>query len=152
MDVFEYLFWDKGDWLHNCCSGSENNITPPARRLQVTRTDDAAMEEMKTMVNQMSSNEWRQRHDAITSLQEMCIDNPNLIATHIVKVILTVIVWWECWHHRGSNTTLLISVFKVSENGREVFILFFREEMEERMLKVFSWNSKLKSSGKMLND
>ncbi|PVD25713.1 hypothetical protein C0Q70_13373 [Pomacea canaliculata] len=66
--------------------GSENNITPPARRLQVTRTDDAAMEEMKTMVNQMSSNEWRQRHDAITSLQEMCIDNPNLIATHIVKI------------------------------------------------------------------
>lgn len=59
----------------------------------MTRTDDAAMEEMKTMVNQMSSNEWRQRHDAITSLQEMCIDNPNLIATHIVKVILTVIVW-----------------------------------------------------------
>lgn len=68
----------------NSTMDSSASNTPPVRRR--TRTDDATMEEIKNMVNQMSANDWRQRYDAINAFQDMCIDRPDIIAVQIVKI------------------------------------------------------------------
>ncbi|KAK7488657.1 hypothetical protein BaRGS_00020110 [Batillaria attramentaria] len=74
----------RGGSANSGMDGSASN-TPPARR-RPARTDDATMEEIKNMVNQMNANDWRQRYEAIGTFQEMCIEHPNIIAMQIVKI------------------------------------------------------------------
>lgn len=70
------------------CSTSDipNITTPPARRRQINRTDETTMEEIKSMINQMSANDWRQRYEAINKFQDMCISSPEAVSVQIVKV------------------------------------------------------------------
>ncbi|XP_076441832.1 TOG array regulator of axonemal microtubules protein 1-like isoform X3 [Babylonia areolata] len=70
--------------------GSANSVdglsnTPPVRR-KPTRTDEATMDEIKTMINQLSSSEWRVRYDAVSAFQDMCIERPDTLSLHIVKI------------------------------------------------------------------
>ena len=44
------------------------------------------MDDIKSMINQLSSSEWRVRYDAITTFQEMCVEQPDAVAMNIVKV------------------------------------------------------------------
>ena len=62
-----------------------NSNTPPARR-RPARTDEATMDVIKTMINQLSAGDWRVRYDAINTFLEMCVERPDTISTHIVKV------------------------------------------------------------------
>ena len=62
-----------------------NSNTPPARR-RPARTDEATMDVIKTMINQLSAGDWRVRYDAINTFLEMCVERPDTISTHIVMV------------------------------------------------------------------
>ncbi|XP_076464551.1 TOG array regulator of axonemal microtubules protein 1-like isoform X2 [Babylonia areolata] len=62
-----------------------NNGTPPARR-RMGRTDEATMEEIKAMINQLGAREWRDRYDAVNTFLEMCVERPDTVSMHIVKI------------------------------------------------------------------
>ena len=62
-----------------------NSNTPPARR-RPARTDEATMDVIKSMINQLSAGDWRVRYDAINTFLEMCLEQPDSVSMHIIKV------------------------------------------------------------------
>ncbi|KAL8617594.1 hypothetical protein ACOMHN_033140 [Nucella lapillus] len=60
--------------------------TPPTRR-RPARTDEATMNEIKTLTDQLSSSEWRVRYDAVTAFQDLCVERPHTVSLHMVKIL-----------------------------------------------------------------
>ncbi|XP_070179404.1 TOG array regulator of axonemal microtubules protein 1-like isoform X2 [Littorina saxatilis] len=74
----------RGNSAHSHPDGISSN-TPPARK-RPARTDEATMEEIKSMINQLSAGDWRIRYDAINTFLDMCVERPEIVSTHIVKI------------------------------------------------------------------
>ncbi|XP_078314786.1 TOG array regulator of axonemal microtubules protein 1-like isoform X3 [Crassostrea virginica] len=67
--------------------GSANSVlqhSTPSRR--VLRTDDATQESIKTMINLISANDWRDRHKGITLLLEMAESQTDVVSMNVVKI------------------------------------------------------------------
>lgn len=60
--------------------------TPPVRRRATARTDEATMDEIKNIITELSASDWRKRFDAINLLQDMCVERPEIVSLHIVKM------------------------------------------------------------------
>ncbi|CAG5117603.1 unnamed protein product, partial [Candidula unifasciata] len=58
----------------------------PLKRRTLTRTNDAHMEEVMTMIGLLSANNWQQRYEGISKFLSMCETNPMLVSTHIIKI------------------------------------------------------------------
>ncbi|XP_033112244.1 TOG array regulator of axonemal microtubules protein 1-like, partial [Anneissia japonica] len=70
-------------------SSTDVQTTPPSSTKKGKRSakvDEQSAESIKTLHKDLSSSEWTVRLKGINTLQDMCVENPDLIAGNIVKV------------------------------------------------------------------
>lgn len=66
-------------------SSAESVNTPQPKRKSV-RTDEGTMDDIREMIGQLGSNDWKTRHAGITQFQQMTESNPNAVSSQLVKV------------------------------------------------------------------
>ena len=65
---------------------SDHTSQNSATTKRVVRTDEATMEEIKSMCAMMSANDWRDRQKGIQQLLDMTQYHFNAVANNVVKV------------------------------------------------------------------
>jgi len=65
---------------------SDHTSQNSASSKKVVRTDEATMEEIKTMCAMMAANDWRDRQKGIQQLIDMTQYNFSAVANNVVKV------------------------------------------------------------------
>ena len=52
-----------------------------------SRTDEASMDNIKSMNAMMAASDWKERHNGILKFREMVDSNSVVVGNHIVKVV-----------------------------------------------------------------
>ncbi|KAI8785321.1 TOG array regulator of axonemal microtubules protein 1 [Biomphalaria glabrata] len=67
-------------------SPGEGAAPVQTQRRPLVRTDEARMEEVKTMTDLLAANNWQQRYEGISKFQAMCETYPQVVSSQIIKI------------------------------------------------------------------
>uniref|UniRef100_A0A2C9KUR5 TOG domain-containing protein n=1 Tax=Biomphalaria glabrata TaxID=6526 RepID=A0A2C9KUR5_BIOGL len=67
-------------------SPAEGAAPVQTQRRPLVRTDEARMEEVKTMTDLLAANNWQQRYEGISKFQAMCETYPQVVSSQIIKI------------------------------------------------------------------
>ncbi|XP_071081416.1 TOG array regulator of axonemal microtubules protein 1-like isoform X3 [Haliotis cracherodii] len=67
-------------------SSSAESVNTPQPKRKSVRTDEGTMDDIREMIGQLGSNDWKTRHAGITQFQQMTESNPNAVSSQLVKI------------------------------------------------------------------